>query len=315
MNEGGRNGGDRRGGGAPESASEAGPERVLRDAGGFVLRILGDFRRNQGLLLAGAVAYYTLLSIVPLFALLLIALSHFLSPQQLLRTIAAYTELLVPDYTPLLIEQLSRLIEHREVVGRLGIVFLLFFSSLAFTALENAMSVIFFHRVTIHRRHFLISAIIPYLYILLLGAGILLVTLMSGALQGLEGESVTIFRNTWTLGGASATMLYVLGFVGLILMLTSLYLVMPVGQLRLRHALIGGVTAAVLWEITRHLLVWYYSTLSLVDVVYGTLATAIVALVSLEFAALILLLGAQVIAEFERRHEVGRGRWPHDMVT
>jgi uncharacterized BrkB/YihY/UPF0761 family membrane protein len=64
--------------------------------------------------------------------------------------------------------------------------------------------------------------------------------------------------------------------------------------------LIGGFVAAVLWEITRHLLVWYFSTLSFVNVVYGSLATAVIVLLSFEAAALILLFGAQVIAEFER---------------
>ena len=83
-------------------------------------------------------------------------------------------------------------------------------------------------------------------------------------------------------------------------MLTSVYMVMPVGRLSWRHALIGGVTAAVLWEITRHVLVWYFSTLSQVNVVYGSLTTAIVVLLSLEIAATLLLLGAQVISEYER---------------
>ncbi len=75
---------------------------------------------------------------------------------------------------------------------------------------------------------------------------------------------------------------------------------MPVGRLSLRHALIGAVSAALLWEISRHLLVWYFATLSQVSVVYGSLTTAIVVLLSLEIAATLLLLGAQVIAEFER---------------
>jgi uncharacterized BrkB/YihY/UPF0761 family membrane protein len=56
----------------------------------------------------------------------------------------------------------------------------------------------------------------------------------------------------------------------------------------------------VLWEITRRFLVWYFSTLSFVNVIYGTLASAVVILLSLEAAALILLLGAQVIASYER---------------
>jgi uncharacterized BrkB/YihY/UPF0761 family membrane protein len=45
---------------------------------------------------------------------------------------------------------------------------------------------------------------------------------------------------------------------------------------------------------------WYYSTLSLVNVIYGSLATAVVTLLSIEIAVIILLLGAQVIAEFDR---------------
>ena len=72
------------------------------------------------------------------------------------------------------------------------------------------------------------------------------------------------------------------------------------GRLALRHALIGAVTAALLWELTRHLLVWYFSTLSQVNVVYGSLTTSIVVLFTLEIAATLLLFGAQVISEYER---------------
>ncbi len=49
---------------------------------------------------------------------------------------------------------------------------------------------------------------------------------------------------------------------GWVLFLTSLYVVMPVGRLALRRALAGGLTAAVLWELGRDLLVWYFSHLS-----------------------------------------------------
>ncbi len=50
----------------------------------------------------------------------------------------------------------------------------------------------------------------------------------------------------------------------------------------------------------RHILAWYFSSLSLVNVVYGSLAGTVVALLSFEIGALLLLFGAQVIAEFER---------------
>ena len=50
--------------------------QVLKRPGGFALRALKGFQANQGLLLAGAVAYYTLLSLIPLLILGVIALSH-----------------------------------------------------------------------------------------------------------------------------------------------------------------------------------------------------------------------------------------------
>ena len=162
------------------------------------------------------------------------------------------------------------------------------------------MSVIFHHRVDIQRRHFLVSAVIPFLFIFLIGAGLLLITFISGALQSIDETSVALFGSEWNLQGTEGMALYLLGVGGLVLLLTALYLVMPVGRIAVRHALIGGFVAAVLWELTRHLLVWYFSTLSLVNVVYGSLATAVIVLLSFEAAALILLFGAQVIAEFER---------------
>ncbi len=273
---------------------------VLRRPGAFLLRVLVGFKHSQGLLLSGAVAYYTLLSIVPLFALLLVGLSHFVDEHALLDTMGRYMELLAPGSADAVTAQVQGFIANRHVVGTVGILVLLFFSSVAFTVLENAMSVIFAHRAGVRRRHFLVSAVIPYLFILMLGIGVLLVSLIAGALQALEGRELVLLGYHWSLQGTAGRVLYLLGMVGLILMLTALYLVMPVGRIAFRHALVGGTVAAVLWEGTRHVLVWYFSTLSLVNVVYGSLATSVVALLSFEVAAIILLFGAQVIAEFER---------------
>ena len=266
----------------------------------FARRVLTGFSANQGLLLSGAVAYYTLLTIVPMFALIITGLSQIQEIQPLLESLREYLQLIAPNQADALISQISAFQQNWKTVGLMGILLLLFFSSFAFTSLENAMSVIFFHRVAIHRRHFMISAIIPYCYILLLAVGMLLVSTVSGSLHTLDTRSVMVMGQHWSLSGIETALIYMLGVIGEILLLTSIYLVMPVGKLSLRHALIGGITAAFLWEITRHILVWYFSTLSLVNVVYGAFATVIIILLSLEAAAIILLLGAQVIAEYER---------------
>jgi YihY family inner membrane protein len=271
----------------------------------FALRALKGFRANQGLLLAGAVAYYALLSIVPLLVLIVIVLSHVIDLELLLSTIGRYLAWLLPGQSNAIVGELAKFVNHRDVIGWVLLVTMLFFSSLAFTVLENAMSVIFLHRVAVRRRHFIVSALIPYGYILTLGIGLLLVTLVAGSLQAMGDESFEFLGRDWSLRGVSGLMLYLLGFVGEVFVLTSVYLVMPVGRLALRHALVGAVTAAVLWEATRHLLVWYFSTLSQVNLVYGSFTTAIVVLLSLEVAATLLLFGAQVISEYER---LDRGR-------
>ena len=273
---------------------------ILDNPLAFLRRVGRGFRANQGFLLAGAVAYYTLLSLVPMLALILVLLSQVLDPVLLLDTARHYLALLAPGQEAAITGQIAAFVDNWKVIGVVGVVILLFFSSLAFTVLENAMSVIFFHRVAIRRRHFLISAVIPYLYILFLAFGFLLVSMVSGALHRLDTQSITVLGQSVSLSQPAALLLYLIGVGGEVLMLTSLYLVMPVGKLVLRHALIGGLTAALLWELTRHFLLWYFSTLSLVNVVYGTFATTIIALLSLEAAAVIVLLGAQVIAEYER---------------
>ncbi|MGV7208317.1 YihY/virulence factor BrkB family protein [Oxalobacteraceae bacterium A2-2] len=270
---------------------------------GFLLQTIKGFRANQGLLLAGAVAYYSLLSIVPLVMLVVVALSHVIDQQELLDTLGRYLEWLVPGQSGAIVTEVGHFLAHRDLVGGMMVLTMLFFSSLAFGVLENAMCVIFMHRVAIQRRHYLTSAILPYCYILSLGVGMLLVTLVAGGLQVLGEESIQFLGHTWSLDGVSGVLLYLLGFAGEVLVLSSIYLVMPVGRLSVSHALIGGVTAALLWEIARRVLVWYFSTLSHVNVVYGSLTTAIVVMFSLEIGATLLLFGAQVISEFER---VGR---------
>nr|WP_315397347.1 YihY/virulence factor BrkB family protein [uncultured Duganella sp.] len=285
---------------------------VLTHPMDFLLQCLKGFRANQGLLLAGAVAYYSLLSIVPLLMLVVVALSHVIDQDVLLDTVGRYLNYLVPGQSTPIVAEVGHFLEHRDVVGGVLIVSMIFFSSLAFTVLENAMSVIFKHRVEIKRRRFLISAIMPYCFILSLGVGMLLVTLVAGSLQVMGEESVRLFGYDWSLQGVSGALLYMLGLGGEVLVLTAIYLVMPVGRLSLSHALIGGVTAALLWELARHILVWYFSTLSQVNVVYGSMTTAIIVMFSLEIGATLLLFGAQVISEFERacRHKPRRNATP-----
>src|SRR2546429_1611304 len=196
---------------------------VVTHPGAFTLRVLRAFRANQGLLLAGAVAYYTLLSIVPLLILMVIALSQIIDQGELLATLGRYLEWLIPGQSKAVIGELASFLDHRGVIGWVLLVTMVFFSSLAFTVLENAMSVIFLHRVAIRRRHFLVSAVIPYCYIVFLGLGLLLMTLVSGSLRAVGAESIDFLGLSWSLRGVSGVLLYLSGVMGEIFVLTFFF--------------------------------------------------------------------------------------------
>ena len=157
------------------------------------------------------------------------------------------------------------------------------------------------------RRNFLVSAVIPYVYVLSIGLAIVLVSFITTALEILENRQLMLFGWSLSLELTFRVVLYIVGVVGEVLMLTSLYLFMPAVRVRFLHALIGGITATILWEITRRGLIWYYSTLSMVNLIYGSFATPVVALLTAEAIALIVLLGAQVIAELEDNDRLKAG--------
>jgi YihY family inner membrane protein len=274
----------------------------------FAKAVLASFRANQGLVLAGAVAYYTLLSLIPLLILLVLGLSRVMDETRLLATLADYLQFAIPGASDAIVAELRTFLAHRESLGGVLLITMLIFSALAFTVLEKALTVIFFHRQASHPRRIAVSVVLPYIFILALGIGLLLVTVVSGKLAVLASRDVTVFGVPHSLEELSAYLLYMLGVAGEILMLTAIYLVLPAGGLSFRHALLGGVTAGLLWEMTRHVLVWYYASISQIRVVYGSLATAIAVLLSVEIAATFLLLGAQVIAEYERRDRSGKPR-------
>lgn len=170
----------------------------------FLLLVLREFISNRGFLLSGAVAYYTLLSIIPLSIIALIVLTHVIEEQQLIHTLATYLEMVIPGYAATLTEQVREFLRSRTVVGLVGFIGMLFFSSLAFSMLENAMAVIFFQPARQKRRKLLISAIIPYGYIVLMGLGIVVVSYIISSIEILESSSLPLIGWSLDLGGVRA---------------------------------------------------------------------------------------------------------------
>lgn len=267
----------------------------------FAGQVFQRFQANQGTLLAGAIAYNALLSLVPLVILLLVALSQVVSAAQLLEVLHRYLEQLMPSKSDLVLQQVQQFLEHRRVLGWTMALTLLGFSAAAFGVLQNAMKVIFAHRDKVHARGWVTALLLPYLYVLLLGFGLLTITLLNGVLQTWSASEIHWFGWEWSPNKMIVNIFYFIGPLSQVAGLTLIYMLMPVGRLPWRHALIGGVAAALLWEGTRYVLAWYFANLSSVNAIYGSLASVIIVLMTLYAISLIVLLGAQVIAEYERQ--------------
>lgn len=272
----------------------------------FAHRVIRDFRLNHGILLAGGVGYNILLSVIPLFAVLAVVLSHVVSEERLLEVIAAQARLMTPGQAELVTETVRTLLKDPQLVGWAGFAVMLFFSSLAFRMLDEAMAVIFHrHPRPLGGRKVWFSLVLPYLYVLVLGAALLVLTGLVAMMDAMAGHDPTVLGVHLPLTAAARIMLWASGFLGVALLFASIYKVLPVVPIHPLRALAGGLVAAALWEVSRRTLGWWFANVSVVNVVYGSLGTVVVLLLSLEVAAVILLLGAQVIAELERSARAG----------
>ncbi|MEC9482848.1 MAG: YihY/virulence factor BrkB family protein [Halomonas sp.] len=271
----------------------------------FALRVLVIFFYNRGILLAGGVGYSVLLSVVPLFAVLCVLLTHIVNEQQLLAIISIQARHLAPAHANIILDAVRALLDSRAVVGTVGTLVLLFFSSFAFRMLEDSISIIFHQPEDPARRRFWISALLPYAFIVMLGAGLLALALLIVLANAFNDMVIALFGIELHTAGMATALLNLFSFIGMFLLFSAIYKVMPVVRIGYLRAFIGGFVAALLWEGVRVLLIYYFANLSLVNAVYGSLATIVVVLLSLEIGSIILLLGAQVIAELERSARAG----------
>lgn len=273
----------------------------LRRLWRFGREVLASFGRNRGLLLAGGVAYNAMLSMVPLCAIVLVGLSAFFSREQLLGTVRAELRMVVPGHVDAVVDTVTGLLDSRDVVSAVLIGVLLFLSSLAFRMVEDAFAVIFAVPEGSDRRPFWLRALVPYLFVLVVTLGLFALTAATSVLEALWARAA--FLDGWGVGAdlGSAWLLRGAGLVGSAALFSALYRVLPQRPVALHRALAAGAGAALLWELVRHVLVWYLGTISMVGAVYGSLTTVVVVLLTLEVAAVILLLGAQAIAVLEGR--------------
>ncbi|WP_447554392.1 YihY/virulence factor BrkB family protein [Vreelandella sp. EE22] len=270
----------------------------------FAWRVLRHFLKHRGILLAGGVGYNILLSIVPLFALLAVLTTRVVDEQHLLNVLAVQARHLAPAHADVVMDAVRGLLDTRDVIGILSLPILLLLSSFAFRMLEDALSFIF-NAPDCPKRSTWVSLVLPYAFMLVLGAGLMALTLVVTLASSLNELAMVLFAQELPLASLSGSVLNLFSFIGVFLLFSAIYKILPMVRIALHRAIIGGFFAALLWEGVRLLLVYYFTHLSFVNAIYGSLATLVIVLLSLEIGAIILLLGAQVIAELERNSRLG----------
>jgi len=254
---------------------------------------VADFRRHGCSSLAASLAFFTLLSFFPIVFLLLYIVGFFLSHDQISHEfLLNFLQGFFPALGAELTLEIKRVAGER-IVHLFVLLIFLWFGILVFSEVDYAVNIVF---ESPRKRHPLISTAIS---IALLGLVELLfiasylVTQITGLLVSyvprIGGiDLVAIAANKLLLS-------YVLPFALVLAAVTCLYRYLPAKRPAWRHAAVGGLVLALLWEFAKHLFSTYVQHLSVYGRMYGSLLVVVLFLLWVYYSAALLLFGASIV--------------------
>lgn len=262
-----------------------------------VLAVTGwKFDSDRGFLRASALTYTTLLSLVPLLALMFAVLKG-LGVQErleplLLEHLAAGSE-----------EVVARVLEYvdRTNVGALGTVGLLTLVLTAVSVLSN-VELSFNDIWQVRKGRSLVRKVSDYTSLLLVGPVLLLAIL--SATTSLQSSAV--LERLSVLGGAVPILLKALPYLAVWLLFTGVYLVVPNRRVPAGPAMVAGFAAGAVWYAAELLYIRFQFGIGRYNAIYGALAQLPLLLVWVYLSWCIVLLGAELCFILQLP---GRGRY------
>ena len=254
------------------------------------------FWSDRGFLRASALTYATMLSLVPLLALMFSILKG-LGVQERLE--------------PLLLEHLAvgnqevvtRILEYvdRTKVGALGTVGLVTLLITAVSVLGN-VELSFNDIWQIRKGRSLVRKVSDYTALLVVGPVLLLASLsLTTSLQ-----SPAVLERLSVLGGAVPLLLKALPYLAIWVLFTALYLIMPNRRVPLFSAMLGGLVAGAVWYAAELLYIRFQFGIGRYNAIYGAMAQLPLLLVWVYTSWCIVLLGAELAFVVQLP---GRGRF------
>jgi membrane protein len=240
---------------------------------------------------AMGLVYATLLSLVPFLAVAVSVLKAFGAQYRLQPVLTRLLEPLGPqaaDVTQRVVDFVSRM--NIGVLGALGVAGLFYTVVSLIGKVEAALNDIW----NVRRSRGLPRKFTDYLSVLLVGP--VLVFAAFGIIASLR--SSTFVQRLLQITRLEAATVFVAGHVVPLLLLgaafTFLYGFLPYTHVRLSAAVVGGLAAAVLWQISGIVFAALVAGSTTYAAIYSTFAVLVLSLIWLQVAWLVVLIGAQV---------------------
>lgn len=262
-------------------------QKLLLRIGQIASRVARDFVADRCLLRASALTYTSLLSFIPLLALMFsvlkgLGVQNRLEPL-IIEHIAVGSE-----------EVLTRVIEYinNTNVGRLGVFGLVFLILTVLTLLSNiedSFNSIWYVRET----RSLMRRFSDYFSVVILGPIFLLLAV--SMTSALEAQAFTQqLKELAYIGGVIVFLFKVLPYLAMWAAFTFLYIFMPNIKVNLRAALVGGIFGGTLWQLSQWAYVTFQVGVSKYNAIYGTMAALPILMVWIYLSWTIVLLGLEV---------------------
>lgn len=251
-----------------------------------VLAIQGLIRKKS-LVRISALAYSTILALIPLLALLF-AIFKGLGIQRLL---AAHFLPRLAGGSQEMARQILNYIETTKAtsLGIFGVVWLLVALVLVMTNVEQAFNDVWGVSQTRPWSRKLSDYLsIFLLFPILMAVAVSLTTTVQSNLQlhqFFRGFLPEVFYSAYT---------YLITFLIMWVAFVFIYLVMPNTRVNFLSALIGGVVGGTLWQIAQWLFLWFQSTATYYNAIYGALYQLLFLVIWVFWSWLVVLFGSEV---------------------
>lgn len=259
--------------------------RLAAGAFAFGRLLLGQFAKHRGAEHAAALSYTTLLSLVPLMTVVLAIFSAFPIADQLSLLVQ---EFLFANFVPasgaVLRQQLQAFSAKAAQLTGAGSLFLVLVALLLMRRIDHALNAIW----EVRRQRGPVGRFVLYWAILSLGPLLIGASLIATSyLVSLPLVSDAVAT------GFGRQLLALTPVAASTLAFTLVYALVPNRHVPMRHALMGGVLAGVLFELAKGVFGWYLTTFPTYQAIYGVLASIPLFLVWLYLSWTVVLLGAE----------------------